>query len=262
MTIEDWEQVPDGKIPASELAYQNTNDDIKDPTDPSPPYEESIAQPQPTGPARLKILGATWGGVIVTSELQSMIKTPAPTPSSSSSAESSFETLKLNMHTLHTKLLPDPAVHLIKTLTVIYQYSTLGSELLLLNATQFAPQITVTVTPTAHEEKVRLGFPKFFSSLGSTPTAFWQASPQSRVEIVAVLYGTQRIQTAAVLEELARFFEGQRGQIRMTTGFFRTDPWLGVKKTWTVYFRFVGSMRGMQCVTGVEDGALEAPWGI
>ena len=91
MTFDDWEQVPDGKTPTSELAYQNTNDDSKDPTDPSPPYEETIAQPQPTGPARLKILGATWGGIIVTSELQNMIKPPPPT----ASPTESFETLKL-----------------------------------------------------------------------------------------------------------------------------------------------------------------------
>ncbi|KAK0641393.1 hypothetical protein B0T16DRAFT_300684, partial [Cercophora newfieldiana] len=203
----------------------------------------------PPGPPRLHVLGATWGGINVTSDIQGLVEIDPFTKN--------FERLKFNMHTIHTQLLPDPAISVIKTLTVLYRYD--NEELRIMNATQFAPQINVRVTPTAHldqeEGLAKTLYPKFFSTLSNAP---WR-SPSGRVEIIAALYGTGRIQTPSVLEELGEFFEGRRGQIRTTTGFFRTDPWPGMRKSWTVYFRFAGSGL-VQCVTGMEDGALEVPW--
>ncbi|KAK0627382.1 hypothetical protein B0T14DRAFT_403755, partial [Immersiella caudata] len=204
----------------------------------------------PSGPSRLHILGATWGGVNVTSDIQGLIEVDK---------SSQFERLKLNMHTIHTNLLPDPEITVIKTLTILYHYDS--GDLQILNASQFAPQIHIKITPAAHIDQgkgiARALFPKFITTLSGSP---WRsASENGRVEILAVLYGTGRIQTPAVLEDLASFFEGRRGQIRTTTAFFRTDPWPGVRKSWTVYFRFVGS-GVVQCVTGMEDRALEVPW--
>ncbi|KAL2134819.1 hypothetical protein VTI74DRAFT_10715 [Chaetomium olivicolor] len=252
MTIGDWEQVPDGKMPTSELTFNDPND-FKDPNDllgPSPPYEEAIRSTRrPDGPSRLRIFGATWGGIDVTAEIQGMVTLDR---------SDKFETVTLNMHTIHTALLPDPAVNVIKTLTVLYQYDDdQDPEMRLLNATQFAPQINVCITPTAHLEKAEC-FPSFFTSLNG---ATWRDA-DGQVEIIAVLYGTERIQTPSVLDELAQFFKGRRGQIRTTSSFFRTDPWLGVSKSWTVYFRLLNSATPtrVRCVTGMQDGALEVPW--
>ncbi|KAK0610379.1 hypothetical protein B0T17DRAFT_466405, partial [Bombardia bombarda] len=203
----------------------------------------------PSGPARLRILGATWGGIIVTAELQGMITVET------------FEALTLNMHTIHTKLLPDPAIGTIKTLVVLYQYDDGDGEMRLLNATQFAPHITVKITPTAHlDEEAKV----LFDPVGGDGVEGGQGGGgQQQVEIVAVLYGTGRIQTPSVLEELIGYFEGRRGQIRLTDGFFRTNTWVGVKKSWTVFFRLrgvAGVSDKVRCVTGVENGALEVPW--
>lgn len=79
------------------------------------------------------------------------------------------------------------------------------------------------------------------------------------VEILAVLYGPREIEALGVLETLCNFFEGERGQIRMTNSFFKADTWPDHHKSWTVYFRFEGSGR-VQVVTGMENGALEVPW--
>ncbi|KAK4449783.1 hypothetical protein QBC34DRAFT_83284 [Podospora aff. communis PSN243] len=250
MTAHDLDHVADGKMPLSEASLH-----IPDPKDldPSPPYTESAVPPQssaPTGPSRLHILGATWGGINVTSDIQGLIEVDK---------SSQFQRLKLNMHIIHTQLLPDPEITIIKTLTILYQYD--GGDLHVLNASQFAPQINVKITPTAHLDQstgIRQAlFPKFITTLSGNP---WRsASGNGRVEILAVLYGTGRIQTPDVLEDLASFFEGRRGQIRTTTEFFRTDPWPGHRKSWTVYFRFVGSGL-VQCVSGMENRALELPW--
>ncbi|KAJ4288825.1 hypothetical protein N0V88_007152 [Collariella sp. IMI 366227] len=142
------------------------------------PYEEAVKStqdPKSDSPSRLLILGATWGGVNVTAELQGAPFRP-------------FESITLNMHTIHTNLLPDPSIGTIKTLT-----------------------------------------------------------------------------TPSVLGELAQFFRRERGQIRTTSEFFKTDPWVGHKKSWTVYFRLGGlgeavDEERVRCVTGMEAGALEVPW--
>ena len=247
MTTDGWEQVSNGKMPISEQPLNDgENSKGSDDLGPSPPYEETVQSARRhDGPSRLHVLGATWGGVDVTAEIQGIVTLDTA---------GKFETMTLNMHTMHTTLLPDPAIGVIKTLTVLYQYDGDDSEMQLLNATQFAPQIKIQITPTAHLEEVKY-LPKFFIRLNEA----WMNYGQT--EIIAVLYGTGRIQTPSVLDELAQFFEGRRGQIRTTSNFFRTDPWVGMPKSWTVYFRVLNSATPrVRCVTGMQNGALEVPW--
>jgi len=227
MKFEDWESVSDDK---SEKSTYHSLDE------PTPAYEkrEVTVPRRPDQPARLYVVGATWGGVNVTEDIRSMV--------------SASETLILDMHTIWRILLPDPMHGTTKTLTVLYQYED-SDRIHLINTTEYVTPIIVF--PTAHEH----GAPASLKTLDRS----WKASPYSPVEIIAVLYGPQRIETPSVLQELSKFFEGRRGQIRMTNSFFKVDAWPGRKKSWTVYFRFTQSKR-IQCVTGLEDGALELPW--
>ncbi|KAJ7250148.1 hypothetical protein B0H12DRAFT_1072156 [Mycena haematopus] len=174
---------------------------------------------------RLHIVAATWGGIVVTPDVQAMI--------------SANQTVTLDVNTL---------VH--------YENSSEG--LCLLSTSEEGPSITIR--PTAHQAPPLLrGWQNLWEPAIYPLGATWRAAADG-VEILAVIWGGQRIQTPTVLAELAKYFEGQRGQIRMTNAFFRCDPWINHKKTWTVYFRFPGSER-VQVVTGIEDGALEVPWG-
>ncbi|KAM7211596.1 hypothetical protein V8F06_013013 [Rhypophila decipiens] len=227
MKLEDWETISDDKSEKS--AYHSVDE-------PTPAYTkmEVTVPRRPDQPARLKIAGATWGGVNVTEDVRAMI--------------SASETLVLDMHTVHRVLVPDPIFGTIKTLTVLYQYEDQDDIHLLNTAEHVFP---ITLFPAAH---------KYGGSASlMTVDRPWRASPYSSVEIIAVLYGPKRIETPSVLDELSKFFEGMRGQIRMTNSFFKADTWPGHKKSWTVYFRFTQSKR-IQCVTGLEDGALELPW--
>lgn len=254
-------------------------DNYSDDNDNPPPYEESTgAAPSQSadhhrrGPPRLHILGATWGGVNVTADVQGLVTLDK---------SKTFETLKLNMHTLHTLLVPDPAPAVIKTLTVLYRYdSDAEGTAQLLNAPQFAPQVTVTVTPAAaaaESEKggVR-GLPRLFVGVLRLENSWRDA--EGRVEILAVLFGTEKVEKQSVLEALGRFFgggegspgSGRRQQIRTTLGFFETRTpqiFVPLAKSWTVYFRLLprdqvaaGNMMRVRCVTGMENGALEVPW--
>ena len=256
-TGDDLSQISNRKMSLSDHLPHDTKSSQKDDSNPSPPpYTESAihSNPPPPGPSRLHILGATWGGITITASIRAFITLDKT---------SQFERLKLNMHTLHTLLLPDPAIGTIKTLTILYHYDTNPTSLHLLNATQFAPQIHVKITPTAHLDQnkgILCGaFPKFITTLGPG-TGWGNFASGGRTEIIAVVYGTARITAGAVMEELGEFFEGRRGQIRTTTGFFGGDTWPGVRKSWTVFFRFGGGEGEVQCVTGMEDGALEVPW--
>ncbi|KAK4168396.1 hypothetical protein QBC43DRAFT_202044 [Cladorrhinum sp. PSN259] len=232
--------------------------------DVNPPAYEDVVNPRnqiiTPGPPKLQILAATWGGVVVTAEIQLMV-----TPDRSGK----FDTLSLKMHTIHTKLVPDPNIGVVKSLSVLYKYSD-SNEVRLLNVPQFAPQIAFTITPTDHAKpQINLcgqaGIPHhIFRDLDNDS---WRDA-HGKVEILAAMYGLQRVQTPSVLEELARFFRGKRGQIRTTSEFFRassTQAFVGPKKSWTVYFRLLSeeggeTARKIRCVTGWEDGALEVPW--
>ncbi|KAK3997858.1 hypothetical protein QBC44DRAFT_46265 [Cladorrhinum sp. PSN332] len=256
MTHRNWEHaVPNGTMPTSEQGLSDTKvPDVR------PPAYEDVAgtsSHQMPGPPKLQILAATWGGVIVTPEIQMQV-----TPDSSED----FDTITLNMHTMHTDLIPDPNIGIVKSLSLIYKYSD-SNEIHLLNVPQFAPQINFTITPKDHVETKKnrwnwSGTPQL-SSVNVSTTAWRDAT--GKVEILAAVYGIQRVQTPSVLEELARFFRGERGQIRTTSEFFRASaaqPFVGPKKTWTIYFRLLtdGSGGKVRCVTGWEDGALEIPW--
>lgn len=260
-TGDDSSQIFNGKMPLSAHLPHDTKDskDSNSDTNPSPPpYSESATPSRPPGPTRLHILGATWGGITVTPEIRAIITLDKT---------SHYERLKLNMHTLHTLLLPDPAPATIKALVILYHYddnnNNNNTTLHLLNATQFAPQIHVKITPTAHLDQNKgilcAAFPKFITTLG--PGTGWDnLASGGQTQIVAVVYGTGRITATAVMEELGGFFEGRRGQVRTTTGFFGGDTWPGVRKSWTVFFRLGGGEGEVQCITGMEDGALEVPW--
>jgi len=230
----------------------NNNDlDILDPT---PAYEEeasgsAMAGSVPTAapppipkrpadqPARLMVHGATWGGINVTDDVRAMV--------------TADQQLACDMRTLWQILLPDPAPATLKALTVLYQYDD-SHELHLLNAHEGIKH-TMHVSKTAHEA-TQPGARCF------APVAGWSPAAYGAVEILSVVYGPETITTPAVLLELASFFDGKRGQIRMTNAFFKKDTWPKRKKSWTVYFRFPGSKRGVQVVTGMEGGALELPW--
>ncbi|KAK4463514.1 hypothetical protein QBC42DRAFT_148567, partial [Cladorrhinum samala] len=220
-------------------------------------------------PPRLQILAATWGGVIVTPEIQNLVKL-------SSSSKGGFETLSLNMHTIHTLLVPDPALALVKSLCILYRYHPNGpaaadSGIHLLNAPQFAPQISIEITPDSHVAETSSSSSKWYHCV-QRPTCFspnvgaapWRDS-RGKVEILAAVYGMERVEAPSALEELARLFRGERGQIRTTAKFFKADavqPWAAVRKTWTVFFRLLerGDGKAVRCVTGWEDGALEVSW--
>ena len=238
--------------------------------------QESLAFPRRADqPPRLMILGATWGGVNVTDDIRALVD--AKTQS----------TLRLDMREIWRSLEPDPMPGFHKILTVLYQYED-QEGIHLLNAREQVATITITADLTANaipslekldiqddgkkpdqkreEEEDQEGplcYP-YITTLSSPP---WRAGPAvapgggPAAEILAVLYGPgRRIQRPSVLQELAKFFEGRRGQMRMTNDFFGADTLPGHKKWWTVYFRFAGSPR-VQCVTGMEGGALEVPWG-
>ncbi|KAK7737800.1 hypothetical protein SLS53_006420 [Cytospora paraplurivora] len=225
MTMNDWENISREK--AAQLPLRG------------PPAYTPAA-----GPPRLRILGATWGGVQVTQDIQDMV--------------SATQTVALDMRSIHNVLQPDPAYGTVKTLSVLYTYEG-HDETHLINLSE-QHRLPLEISATAHEcpdgsrEKHRIK---------TLEQPFWRTMRNrgegGEVELLAVLYGPVRIERPSVLEELGKFFEGRRGQIRMTNLFFKEDTWPDHRKSWAVYFRFVGSDR-IQVVTGMEDGALEIPW--
>lgn len=225
MTLDGWEDLSDEKPKPPQLPLNTKPPVLRGP----PPRYDS----KPAGPPRLSIIGATWGGVVVTPDIQAMI--------------TASQTLTFDMKTMAMILQPDPAFGVVKMLTVLYQYEGQDTPWLL-NVSE-ENRFPINVTETAHQIGTNhiqaVGYP-------------WKEE-EAGVEILAVTYGPQRIYTPSVLQELTKFLEGQRGQIRMTNAFFKVDTWHNRKKSWTVFFRFTGSHR-VQCVCGLEDGALELPW--
>ncbi|KAK4152213.1 hypothetical protein C8A00DRAFT_44713 [Chaetomidium leptoderma] len=212
--------------------------------DPIPSYEESQAAPRPNA---LQILGATWGGVTVTADLISLV--------------GDSDRLVLELRKLHTTLKPDPAPGKVKVLTVLYRFDDDGDlETRLLVAAEDSQPSKVVLARGGHAAAQQQQQPhsttRFMNAKLERP---WRAGPQGEVEILALVYGPKRIETSSVLSVLGNYFEGRWGQVRMTNAFFGPDPWPYKVKSWTVYFRFVGSKR-VQVVTGWEDGALEVPW--
>jgi hypothetical protein len=214
--------------------------------DPIPSYDSSTSAPRAAN--ALQILGATWGGVTVTPDIQKLVGTS--------------DKLTLDMRTLHRHLHPDPAPGKIKVLTILYRFedddaSEGDDQFRLFSAAENAQPSKVTIARGATAQHLtHSGRNRFFHATLPRP---WRAGPQGQVDILAVMYGPTRIETPAVLSVLGEYFEGRWGQVRMNNAFFGTDPWPYEKKTWSVYFRFVGSKR-VQVVTGWEDGALEVPW--
>ncbi|KHE85675.1 hypothetical protein GE21DRAFT_1284063 [Neurospora crassa] len=201
----------------------------------------------PNQPPRLIIIGATWGGVSVTDDIRAMV--------------ASDDRVTLDMYNLYNVLTPDPAYGAVKTLTVLYQREGLNNngEMHLLNIPEHTAVVSIWADKHALAEQEAVDRTSDFVQTIHRP---WRTGLpyNGSVEILAALYGPERIETPWVLQELAKFFEGRRGQIRMTNAFWKKDTWPGVRKSWTVYFRFTDSKR-IQVVTGMEDGALEVPWG-
>ncbi|KAJ6459627.1 hypothetical protein C8R45DRAFT_1030566 [Mycena sanguinolenta] len=210
---------------------------------PAIPGNKPAQHPVEQNPPRLRIVGATWGGILVTSDVQAMV--------------SPDQTLTVDVDTLVHVFSPDPLSNTVKILSVLYHYENSHEGLCLLSISEEGP--SVTIRHPAHQAAQSMGWQTRWGPAMYPLGAPWRADPNG-VEIIAVLWGGKRIETPPVLAELAKFFEGRRGQIRMTNSFFKCDPWLNHKKTWTVYFRFAGSQK-VQVVTGIEDGALEVPWG-
>jgi hypothetical protein len=210
--------------------------------DPIPTYEETMRLPRPNA---LQILGATFGGVVVTPAIQALIIGDS-------------DTLTLDMRTLWRSLEPDPAPSKIKTLTVLYRFDD-DPELdtRLLSIPEDAQPHKVTIS--RHASVGQNGQRRDPRMLHGKLERAWRAGPQGEVDILAVVYGPKRVEAPGVLSVLANYFEGRWGQVRMTNRFFEGDTWPYHRKSWTVYFRFVGSRR-VQVVTGWEDGALEVPW--
>jgi hypothetical protein len=231
MTHDGWECVSDEKVP--ELPF-----DSKPMVMTGPPPPDYDIEMKSNGRPRLIILGATWGGVVVTDDIQAMTTTE--------------ELININMSHVRMFLEPDPAHGVKKTLSIMYRYD--GPEKVgpyLLNLIEGEKSISIDPSIRAASSKASCAV-----RMELNP---WRADKAS-VEILGVLYGPKRIENPAVYEQLTEYFEGRRGQIRMTCAFFKTDPWYGYRKSWSVYFRFVGSDR-VQVVTGMEGGALEVPWG-
>lgn len=230
MTMNGWEPISREK-PARPSAAQLP---LRSP----PAYTPAV------GPPRLRILGAAWGGVQVTQDIQDMV--------------SATQTVTLDMGSIHNVLKPDPAYGTVKTLSVLYTYEGHDDTYLVNLSEKSRPPLEISAT--AHECSDESRPRHRITTLGQP---FWRAvrggGEGGGVELLAVLYGPARVERPSVLEELSRFFEGGRGQIRMTNLFFKEDTWPDHRKSWAVYFRFVGSDR-VQVVAGMEDAALEVPW--
>ncbi|KAK4100412.1 hypothetical protein N658DRAFT_102420 [Parathielavia hyrcaniae] len=217
--------------------------------DPIPSYEEAVSALPGPRPNALQILGATWGGVTVTADLQKLVGTS--------------DKLALDMRTLHRHLHPDPAPGQIKVLTLLYRFEDDDNDdrFRLFSAAENAQPSKTTISRHAHANNTSSGGPRGRVRYIHEPLPRpWRAGPQGQVDILAVLYGPARVETASVLSVLSNHFEGRWGQVRMNNAFFGADPWPYERKSWVVYFRFVGGSRRVQVVTGWENGALEVPW--
>ncbi|ROW17777.1 hypothetical protein VPNG_00623 [Cytospora leucostoma] len=230
MTLNDWTNISRAKAARPSAAHI--------------PLRGPPAYTPAAGPPRLRILGATWGGVQVTQDIRDMV--------------SATQTMTLDMGSIHNVLKPDPAYGTVKTLSVLYTYEG-HDDIYLVNLSE-KHRLPLEISATAHEcpDESRQKY-----RIKTLEQPFWRAMRYGgegvEVELLAVLYGPVRIERPSVLEELSKFFEGRRGQIRMTNSFFKEDTWPDHRKSWAVYFRFVGSDR-IQVVTGMEDCALEIPW--
>ncbi|KAH7628086.1 hypothetical protein B0T09DRAFT_175137 [Sordaria sp. MPI-SDFR-AT-0083] len=248
--LNDWENISsDGKGQGSEYPktdiYMGSSD-----ADPSPAYQEAdnMFPHCPNQSPRLVIIGATWGGVSVTDDIRAMV--------------ASDDSITFDMYNLHKVLTPDPAYGTVKTLTVLFQFEGLNNNggVHLINIPEHTSILSISADKHADPKEQKPA--EKMSQFAQTINRPWRTGLpyNGSVEILAALYGPERIETPSVLQELAKFFEGRRGQIRMTNAFWKKDTWPGVRKSWTVYFRFADSKR-IQVVTGMEDGALEVPWG-
>jgi hypothetical protein len=192
------------------------------------PTQSSVA------PAKgLQVIAATFGGVVVTEKIRELIQDD--------------DSMIFKMNQMVHYLAPDPLPNWVKTLTMLYRFD--DGPLCLFNATEQhsgSVQISRATAPTMVIQQLEAGL---------------KQGPHADVDILAVVYGKKRIQTPSVLADLARFFadEEQRGQIRMVNSFFKEDTWPNTWKSWTIFFKFTDSKR-IQCVTGLENGALELPW--
>ncbi|CAH0058709.1 unnamed protein product [Clonostachys solani] len=192
------------------------------------PAQSSVAPAQ-----GLQVLAATFGGVNVTEKIRELIQDD--------------DSMTFRMNQMVHYLAPDPLPNWVKTLTILYRFD--DGPLSLFNATEQhsrTVQISRVTAPIMAIQQSEDGL---------------KQGPFADVEILAVVYGKKRIQTPSVLADLARFFthEEQRSQIRMVNSFFKEDTWPNTWKSWTIFFKFTDSKR-IQCVTGLENGALELPW--
>lgn len=213
----------------------------------------SMVPPAAGQPRRLHILGATWGGVVVTPQIAAMV--------------SANNEVLITMPDLQHILQPDPAYGTWKSLAVLYQFD--GQEgPTLINIGEDHPTAAFCINGNLHETSLARGgvLPNApFAAVEQLPmpwrprNTFVAAQSPPAVEILAATWGPKRVTTPVVLEELGEFFEGRRGQIRMTNAFFKDDPARGMRKSWAVFFRF-GPQGRVQVVTGWEGGALEVPW--
>ncbi|VUC32894.1 unnamed protein product [Clonostachys rosea] len=180
----------------------------------------------------LQVIAATFGGVTVTEKIRELIQ--------------SDDSMTFRMNQMVHYLAPDPLPNWVKTLTILYRFD--DGPLSLFNATEQQSgliQISRATAPGVVIQQLEEGL---------------KQGPFADVEILAVVYGKKRIQTPSVLANLARFFvEEEQGQIRMVNSFFKEDTWPNTWKSWTIFFKFTDSKR-IQCVTGLENGALELPW--
>lgn len=207
---------------------------------PAPPAYASPPEPVPVVQRPLlEVIGATFGGITVVEKIRELCQPDG--------------TMRLDMSQMVHYLAPDPLPKSNKSFTMLYRFRD-DDTLFLVHATEkHAPiHISRDVNPATSRGVIE------------PLEATFKTNQYNDVEIVAVLYGRKRIQTPSVLTELARFFSAtgfeHQSQIRAVNSFFREDTWPRTKKSWTVYFRFAGSER-IHCVTGLENGALEVPWG-
>lgn len=208
--LTDWENISsDSKdqgcdTPKTSIYKGSSN------ADPCPAYQEaedhdSVFPYRPGQRPRLVIIGATWGGVSVTDDIRAMVE--------------SDDSITFDMFNLHKVLTPDPAFGVVKTLTVLFQFEGLKTDVgvQLLNIPEHTTVLKMWADADSTEQKPVEEMSEFAHSINRP----WRTGLpyNGSVEILAALYGPERIETPSVLQELAKFFEGRRGQIRMTNAF-------------------------------------------
>ncbi|KAK3291905.1 uncharacterized protein B0H64DRAFT_426916 [Chaetomium fimeti] len=177
LTLQDLDPSP----PSTTGTNTSTNKEQLTFLEPIPSYEESIAAPRPNA---IQILGATFGGVVVTPEIQKLV--------------GDTDRLALDLRTLNATLGPDPAPGKVKVLTILYRFDDdlpqTDARLLLVSedAGPASRIIRIDRHMTGQQQQqeragLRAGGQRYFHGVLERP---WRAGASGQVDILAVVYPT------------------------------------------------------------------------